>query len=279
MMRRTNGIAERCFGVTMDPGTSAVRRLRVIRAFALTRHMRRIVLGGEEIGGFAFYRSSFGPYVKLHFVGEAGAPPDPRWTGDLAAVLACAKAQRPPGRTYTVRDFDAAAGELIIDFVLHGDDGIASRWAARASPGDVVVLEERGFLAPFGFDWHILAGDHTALPAIAQILENLPVASRGQVFVSLAHPADRQLLAKPPGMRLDWLDDGEEGGCPGLIEAVRRCPVPDGARLFLWAGCEARAARALRAHARHVLGLAADQHFILNYWRRGLPEDAPHAGE
>lgn len=279
MTQRADTRAGQRSGVTMDAGTAAVRRLRVIRAFALTPHMRRIVFGGEDVAGFAFYRRSFGPYVKLHFVGEAGAPPDPRWTGDPAASLALAKGQRPPGRTYTVRDFDAAAGELTIDFVLHGDDGLASRWAGRASPGDVVVLEERGFLEPFGFDWHVLAGDHTALPAIAQILENLPATSRGRVFVSLADPADRQVLARPPGMRLEWLDEGEESGCPYLVEAVRRCPVPDGARLFLWAGCEAGAARALRAHARHGLRLAADQHFILNYWRRGLPEDAPHVGE
>ena len=279
MTHRTDPAAGRRAGVTVDPGTSAVRRLRVIRAFGLTPHMRRIVFGGEEVAGFAFYRGSFGPYVKLHFIGEAGRPADPRWTGDLAAVLALPKSGRPPGRTYTVRDFDAATGELVVDFVLHGDDGIASRWAAKANAGDIVALEERGFLAPFGFDWHILAGDHTALPAIAQILENLPAESRGQALISLSDPADRQDLRRPPGMRLDWLLEAEEGGRPRLVEAVRQSPIPAGARVFLWAGCEARAARALRAHARHVLQLAAEQHFILNYWRRGLTEDAPHVGE
>ncbi|WRL65744.1 siderophore-interacting protein [Blastococcus brunescens] len=43
-------------------------------------------------------------------------------------------------RTYTVRAWDAETGELTIDFVHHGDEGLAGPWAAAAQPGDVIQL-------------------------------------------------------------------------------------------------------------------------------------------
>ena len=44
--------------------------------------------------------------------------------------------QWPFTRTYTVRWVDPVAQELAIDFVIHGDEGLAGPWAASAQPGD-----------------------------------------------------------------------------------------------------------------------------------------------
>ena len=79
-------------------------------------------------------------------------------------------------RTYTVRSWAPAARELTLDFVVHGDEGLAGPWAQQAQPGQQVR-----FLGPGGAyspsqdaDWHLLAGDESALPAIAAALEAMP---------------------------------------------------------------------------------------------------------
>lgn len=257
----------RPFGVIMEPGRPIYRRMEVICSRRLTPNMQRIVLGGPEAAGFHFYGRSFGPYVKLILpLVEGGELPE----GDAFRRMEDVR-NHFALRTYTARDFDPQRQELTIDFVLHGDTGIASRWAARAKPGDLIGLRECGFMQPFGVDWHLFAGDHTALPAVAQSLAMLPEDSVGHALVTIPDIADRQMLKHPKGIVVTWLIG--HAGEGDLFNAVRRLKPPPGARIFFWAGAEAQTARALRIYARRVLGLTSDQHFILNYWRQGLRED------
>ena len=78
-------------------------------------------------------------------------------------------ATSPRRRTYTVRRWDEAAGELTLDFVSHGDEGLAGPWAAAAVPGDQIALQGPGgeYAPDPAADWHLFAGDASALPAIA----------------------------------------------------------------------------------------------------------------
>ena len=92
--------------------------MRGTRKFTLTErltpHMVRVYLGG--LGFDAFNPSEFtDSYVKLQF-------------GDGVK------------RTYTVRSVDAAAREIAIDFVVHGDEGVAGPWAESAQPGEEISL-------------------------------------------------------------------------------------------------------------------------------------------
>lgn len=257
-------------GVLIGPGQAIYRRLDVIRSVQLTPNMRRIVLGGAEAAGFNFYGASFGPYIKLVIPVREGVELPPG-----GASIDDPVAHRTPDyafRTYTVRNFNVSTQELTVDFVLHGDEGIAARWAARAAPGDNVGLVECGFMRPFGFDWYLFAGDHTALPAIAQSLAALPQDSFGHALISVPHLADRQELSAPKGVQVTWLLEDRRRNISPLIDAVRILAPPVGARIFIWAGAEAQTARALRSYAKRGLGLASDQHFILNYWRRGKRE-------
>jgi NADPH-dependent ferric siderophore reductase len=66
-------------------------------------------------------------------------PPDDvmRW---YQTFLAIPEHERPWMRSFTVRYLTADA--MTIDFVLHGDNGPASAWAASASPGDVLARYE-----------------------------------------------------------------------------------------------------------------------------------------
>src|SRR6185369_9649473 len=104
-------------------------------------------------------------------------------------------AAEPVRRDYTPRRYDAAAGELTIEFALHGD-GPAARWAAQAAPGQRATIGgPRGsFVIPLDYDWHLLVGDESAMPAIARRLEELPAGATAIVILQVRDAADRRAL-------------------------------------------------------------------------------------
>jgi NADPH-dependent ferric siderophore reductase len=125
---------------------------------------------------------------------------------------------------------------------------------------------------PGDADWFLLAGDLTALPAIARILENLPGTARGRALIELPHPEEVQALAHPPGIEVVWLHPGRDGAPVRLADAVVGTVPPEGARAYLFCGAEAATARPIRRHARQVLRLAPERVNVLNYWKVGLAE-------
>ncbi len=245
------------------------RLATVLRTSRPTPHLVRVVLGGEGLAGFApGYTDA---YVKL-VLPPAGAP--------YAAPFDMDAVQRehprelwPCLRTYTVRAWDRAAGELVLDVVVHGDEGLAGPWAVAARPGDrVQLLGPGGAYAPSGdVDWHLLAGDETALPAIAASLERLPARAAARVFVEVADAAEEQPLPAPEGVEVRWLHRG--GTPPGegtlLVDAVAALERPEGEDLFAWVAAESATVRAVRADLRGRWGLSRAQHHAIGYWRRG----------
>ncbi len=247
-----------------------MRRLRVLRVADVTPGMRRVTLGGPEIAGLRG-----GPNVKLLL------PPRPGL--DLELPLADAEGKpiwasedrRPVLRSYTVRRLDEAAGELDIDFVLHGAAGIASAWAARARAGDAVGIAGLGGRTVRPAARHILAGDHTALPAMVNILAELPDTARGEAFIEVPGPAEQQPLRHPPGLRVTWLHHGPHGaGRTDLLErAVRALPVAPEEDVFVWVGAESAAATAIGDHLRDACGLDRQKMLVLGYWNFGVSVD------
>lgn len=111
----------------------------VRRTEQLSASLVRVVVGGASLGGFtpSPYADS---YVKTVFVHPDSPRPLPR-TPDGRVDLETVRAALPPEqapriRSYTVRGFDPVALELTLDFVVHGDAGVAGPWAATARPGD-----------------------------------------------------------------------------------------------------------------------------------------------
>src|SRR5699024_11326711 len=120
--------------------------------------------------------------------------PDPQ-TGELHAPrLVDGMLERPSGPTFA-RDYTplvSAAGELELDFVIHGDQGPATRWASQVTEGaELVVAGPRGsMLPPENADWYVLGGDETALPAISRWLQALPPAADVTVLAEVQDTAD-----------------------------------------------------------------------------------------
>ncbi|GAA2820939.1 siderophore-interacting protein [Saccharopolyspora taberi] len=251
------------------------RTLEVLRTAELSPSMRRITVGGEELAGFRDQHT--GPNIKV-FV------PRPEQSRPVLPVLDPATGryrwpephERPTMRTYSVRRYDEERGELDIDFVLHGDHGVASSWARDARPGDLLGVMGPGGRTCRESDWYLLVGDETALPAIAAIVEQLPVTARGQVFVEVADAAEQQHLVCPPDLRLTWLHrDGVPAGSSTLLaDAVRAVDVPSGASA--WVAGESSMVRGIRRHLRDERRLDAASVLAVGYWKHGMAEPDYH---
>ncbi|MGY1814538.1 siderophore-interacting protein [Blastococcus sp. SYSU D00820] len=246
-----------------------IRVATVLRSTRVTPHLVRLVLGGEGLAGFAPQHTD--SYVKLQLP-PAGAPYGVPF--DAEAVQAEHPQELwPQLRTYTVRAWDAAAGELTLDVVLHGDTGLAGPWAAAAQPGDrVQLLGPGGAYSPSPeFDWHLLVGDESALPAIAASMERLPAGAPALVFVEVEDATEEQDLPVPAGAQLVWV---HRDGAPGtaLVAAVRGAELPAGA-VHAFVHGEAGFVRDLRRWLRVDLGVPREQLSVSGYWRMGRTED------
>lgn len=152
--------------------TPTAQGAQVLRTERITPHMVRVVLGGEGLDGFALAGFT-DHYIKLCFAPEGADYTHPF---DMAAIREDHPRELwPTTRTYTVRSWDPEARELAVDFVVHGDEGLAGPWAARAQPGDQVTFlgPGGGYVPEASADWHLLVGDESALPAIAAALEQI----------------------------------------------------------------------------------------------------------
>jgi NADPH-dependent ferric siderophore reductase len=254
------------------------RVAEVVRTSRITPHMIRVVLAGDGLAGFPAGAFS-DHYVKLQFV-PPGAPYGVPFDGEQVRAELPAELW-PVTRTYTVRSWDADAGELTIDFVHHGDEGVAGPWAAAARPGDRIQLMGPGgaYLPSPAADWHLLAGDESALPAIAATLGRLPAGVPARVVVEVADAAEEQPdLAAGPGVDLVWVHRGASAPGEALVAAVRGIPLPAGQGHVFVHG-EAGAVRELRRYLRAERGLAPEFTSISGYWRQGDTEDRWQSGK
>ncbi|NLU66238.1 siderophore-interacting protein [Streptomyces sp. HNM0574] len=254
-----------------------LHRAQVTRTEQLTPHMRRVVLGGEGLAEFPDGEYT-DRYVKLLFPVPGVTYPEPF---DMAVIRAeFPRDQWPAMRTYTVRHWDAATRELTVDFVVHGDTGLAGPWALKARPGDeIFLLGPGGAYAPeAGADWHLLAGDESALPAIAAALEGMPPGAKVDALIEIAGPEEQQPLPAPEGTRVVWLHRGEAKPGELLVEAVRELGFPEG-RVQAFVHGEAGFVKELRRHLRLERGIPREQLSISGYWRMGHDEDGWQASK
>lgn len=254
------------------------RVLTVIGVEQLTPHMRRIRFRGDDL---ARYDSLEALHVRL-FIPPAGLA-EPVWPmiGADGLLQAPPPEQRPAVRKYTIREIDAAAGTLAIDFVLHDDAGPGSAFAARVEVGDRIGMAGPGGRGLKQAQRYLFLADETGLPALARMLENLPAGATGLALVEIADAAERQSLAVPEGVSLRWLH--RDGAAPGstnlLTDALATLDWPAGeGSLYLWAACEHNAFREIRAAARQYLRPETDAHLVVSYWRAGVSEEQ-HAAE
>jgi NADPH-dependent ferric siderophore reductase len=241
----------------------------VVSAERLTPGMVRVTVGGDDLDRFAAGEFT-DHYVKLQLPppgADYAAPFDPE---DVKAGRP--RDHWPRVRTYSVSAWDAERRLLTIDFVVHGDAGVAGPWAAAAQPGDVLqLMGPGGAYAPDPqAAWHLMVGDLSVLPAIgaslARVADGVPV----HVLVELDDDADRQPLTSPGDLHVTWLRaDGTERV---LLDAVRALAFPDGP-VHAFVHGEASTVRAVRRQLLVERGLPREALSVSGYWKRSRTEE------
>lgn len=249
----------------------------VVRTQRLTGTLVRIVFGGPELAGF---RGSIftDAYVKLSFPPPGVSYPrpfDPEWIRANLPVE-----QWPTVRTYTVRSWNAHSHELAIDFVVHGDTGVAGPWAAAARPGDHIFLSGPGgaFAPDPDLDWHLFAGDESALPAIAAAVDSLPRGASGHVLLEVASTDAELPITGPAGVTVRYVHTSGRPFGHALVEAVRTLDFPVGTFDAFVHG-EAGFVKDLRTHLRVDRAVPRERLSISGYWRIGNSEEGWRAGK
>ncbi len=286
----------------------------VARTQRLGPSFLRLTLTGPDLTGFGVGGDD--QRIKL-VLPRDGSPVEglltdgPSWYQDYCALP---DDVRPHLRTYTVRAARPEVGELDVDVVLHGVDGghagPAASWAAAAVPGDPVVLlgpDRPGRGRAWGVEWAppqegplFLAGDETAVPAIAAILEALPGGRPTVAVLEVPVAGDVLALDVPPGVEVRWLVRGSRARGAALEPAVHAAlcelgvakqsagedpedvdlehgllwEVPEGRTegCYAWLAGEAGMVKALRRRLVRDLGLPRTSVAFMGYWRLGAAE-------
>lgn len=300
---------------TLAPSPLRFFRAPVTAITELTPSFRRFTFGGADLADFG--DPGFDQRIKVVFptdaVGLDAMPTGEDWYAEWRERDADS---RPPIRTYTTRRVRNDAREVDIDMVAHDVQGPASAWIARARVGDEVLIlgpttAHRGvsygidFVPPAHTDDLLLAGDETAAPAIAVILEQLPAEATGIVVLEVPHPGDADYLPRHPGFeyRIAARFDGpRHAHLIAAVEDAAAALVPRGegaaveeididtdilwevprtakggaalksAPLYSWLAGESGAIKTLR---RHLVEHGVDRRAVafMGYWRLGRSEN------
>lgn len=175
-------------------------------------------------------------------------------------------------RRYSIRAFDPAVPSVDIDVVLHGD-GPAAAWAASVQPGDrIEAIGPRGKVTVDGdADWHLFAGDDSAVPASLAMAESLPDPDRALVVLEVDGPDDHQQAYTADGREIvvRWLHraGADPASATNLVAALETIDLPGGHGHAYLAG-ELGVVAAMRA-ALLGRGLTPEQISAKPYWRAG----------
>ena len=246
---------------------------RVASTEWLTPSLVRVVLEGGDLAHLEMPEAT-DAYVNAAF------PPAEASYGEVFDPQALRDShpaeEWPARRRYTVRTWDADRHRLTIDFVVHGDSGVAGPWAAFAKPGDALVFTgpNGGYRPDPDTDWHLFVGDESALPAIAASLDVLRSDARAVVRVVCDGPDHQIPLPSAADVDLQWLHRrGDAGDEELLVEAGQAIDFGAG-RPFGFVHGEADEIRAVRRHLLHDRGLTRQDLSCSPYWRRTMSDEA-----
>ena len=235
-----------------------IRKLNVVKASELGKSMKRITLQGDDLADFPENQES--GYVKIRFPKNLdNEPTNSNKDYDL--------------RSYTIRAFDLEKRELVLDFLLHGDSGPASKWASSVKIGDSIEIAGPGpaiLAAPA--DWYLFVGDMTALPAIAVNLEKLSPESKGMALLEINSLEDKQDLRKPEGVEVRWIINTDPlTGCEDLIESLNNVEIT-GENPYVWVAGEFELLRFARKLLKHDKALPKESLYLSCYWKIGADD-------
>jgi NADPH-dependent ferric siderophore reductase len=298
--------AERAGTPTAAVSPWRVFDVHVQRTTALSPHFLRVTLAGPDLDRFADLGCDQRLQVVLPLPGSGTdwlPTPGERWWQRWQALSAD---RRNLVRTYTARAVRPARHELDIDLVRHGG-GSAAGWFARARRGDrlqVVGADAdypgdhggRAFQLPGPARRVLLAGDETAVPALAAIGASLPEHVGGHVLIEVPTARDFGDLTLPSGVEVCWVARGAAPRGRGLLDLIRQTArdvlptapsvaepegeedrgllwevpaAPSRADAYAWVAADADTVQAVRRHLLHDLRADRRTAAFMSYWRDG----------
>lgn len=248
-------------------------RAEVVKARRISPHFIRITFAGDELAKLP--REGFDHWVRI-FLPTAGTEtdftslPETFGVGGYLKYLTTRSGTRPTVRSYTIRE--QREREIDIDFVAHGDLGIAGPWAQQAQPGEQVAMidQGRGFDVREDANFHLLVGDESALPAVLGILRDLPPDAEGLAIIEVPDLADAQEVPVQEGVELRWVVRSSLEATPGtraLQELEGFAPQDAGSLSAFIVGEQALAA----GGRRHLVSMGVSKTRIdfTGFWRAG----------
>ena len=241
----------------------------VVETAQITPHLTRIVVSGDDLAGFAAGEFT-DHYVKLQLPPPGASYSAPFDMEDVKARLP--REEWPRVRTYSVRDFDPDARRLTIDFVVHGDSGVAGPWASSAKPGDhLQLMGPGGAYAPDPeADWHLMVGDESVVPAISASLARVPEGVPVHVLLEVGGADDELELETPGELHLTWLHRADDHDV--TLDALQALAFPAG-RDHAFVHGEASTVRDVRKHLLADRGLPREALSVSGYWKRTRTEE------
>lgn len=245
-----------------------LREVTVASVEDITPHMRRVRFSCADITPFV----GGDMHVRLLVPPKGRTPVWPRYREDGRVAW-------PEGddallvRIYTIRAVDIERGELLVDFLQHPMEGVATPgadFARDVEPGTVVALMGPGGGRLPDAKSILIGGDESALPAIARMLAEVPAGTNVTVMVEVANAAEEQLMPSAGNVTLRWLHRDIypaeasltlSGDMVAAIETMAE-------DTFVWFACETadvRVVRSLLKKRRHN----KERMYIARYWERG----------
>lgn len=250
---------------------TGVLRAQVVRSRRITPHLHRVTLTGPDLQRLEW--RGFDQWVRL-FLPPAGSTdldrvPHRFTVASYLRLKLIPEHSRPVVRNYTLREWRPETGEVDIDFVVHGDHGVAGPWAVAAQAGDVVAMLDQGCGWPNPSAGQVLlTGDESGLPAIAGILRDLPAPTRGLAMIEVLEEEDRLELAAPEGVEVCWLARGNRAPGALLLPELERRELPAEDRHAFAVG-ESALATGVRRQLVRERGWEKAQVTFCGYWKQG----------
>lgn len=184
---------------------------------------------------------------------------------------------RPYVRTYTLRALDVENEEMTVDFVAHGLEGPASRWASLAEAGAKIgVAMKAGAMELYPLaDWYLLVGDATAIPVLSVILETLPAEAKVIAFFEVETEDDKQHIQSNAAVEIKWLVNPTPGKNSLLYQSVKELTLPNGieGKRFAYVAAEYESVKSIRSFLRQDCGWTPRELYAYSYWKYGKSED------
>lgn len=223
--------------------------------------MVRVTLAGADLEGFEIPEPAASVRLLIASPGSDGVVM-PTWNGNEFLLD---DGSRPIIRTFTPRRFDSTNLLLDLDVVIH-EGGAVSAWVETATPGIEAAISGpgRGYTIDGDAASFFLAGDQTAIPAICQLIEVLPLSAAVDVIIEIPDASAQLTLPSHPGLRSTWVE-GAAG--TGLVDAVEQAPIEPGAKV--WVAGEAAAMHRIRRHLFEARGVSRRDATVRGYWKHG----------